>query len=79
MKTLSTLLISTATSIIAKTAQAKSIDTTCLAVSQETAGTEAQNQPFSNATQLALDDTDDSMRLFSFTTCVGSDQSINGI
>jgi len=76
MKSFNTLLISTAASIIA--VNAKSIDAACLEMSSETEGTDASNQVFTHKTQLELD-ADDSMRLFSFTTCVGSDQSINGI
>ena len=78
MKTFTTLLISAA-SIRSNYADGKSIDTSCLDMSTEAVGEETLNQFFTNKTQLVLDDTDDSMRLFAFTTCVGSDGAINGI
>ena len=77
MNKFNTLLITVA-SILTKQSAAKEIDTSCLDMSTEAEGKETLNQFFTNKTQLALDDTDDSMRLFSFTTCVGSD-GINGI
>lgn len=80
MRSFSTLAITATSALLFAQASAEVIYSSCLDLSEQTAGQTEPSTGFTNADQLTSSpDGDDTMHLHSFKTCTNTDENIQGI